>query len=334
MRAEIQAHLDLPPVKLRPVIADTADFALPLVVDDKLNTPLLFSERLRHQTKSTAKAVRQRGRLSTVMAKRNEGDLAADSGPSLRETLIKRLATTVPASETFNKTTGVDRYVRHAGTFSGSEVPLASSKRAENKATVQAVAASLRATALSQFQVIHPNLYSGNINEMHTLQDGHFVLAMAPGGAPFEIIVGEVLTIYSKNTHHDWIPFAPSVGTPSYIYVRVYRQFAGSLFSSLSCQKLGTSTFLQIPRTHILFSLASFKIQREDVLTAAHPLTLLTLGKDSMVLFDAFHEDRNALHLAIAELARTSKSKKVTPLPASIASESGESASSAEAEDA
>ncbi|KAJ7483382.1 hypothetical protein FB451DRAFT_1234359 [Mycena latifolia] len=197
MRAEIQAHLDVPAVKLRPAIADTADFVLPLVVDDKLNGDLLVSERLRHQPKSTAKAVRKHGRMSTLMASRNEGNTvtSAESGPSLRETLIKCLATAVPTSEAFNKTTGIDRYVRHAGTFSGSEVVVAGSKRAENKATVQAVAASkfvqLRAAALSQFQVIHPNMYTGNINELHPLQDGHFVLAMAPGGAPFEIVVGE-----------------------------------------------------------------------------------------------------------------------------------------------
>lgn len=75
------------------------------------------------------------------MANRNNGEPATESGPSLRETLIKRLAAAVPASDTMNKTTGIDRYVRHAGTFGGSELP--GSKRAENKKTVQAVAASV-----------------------------------------------------------------------------------------------------------------------------------------------------------------------------------------------
>ncbi|KAJ7508549.1 hypothetical protein B0H11DRAFT_2304702 [Mycena galericulata] len=335
IRSEIKAHLDavkLP--KLRPLAPDSWDCVLPLVVDDKLNGPLLVSERQRHETKATAKAVRQHGRLSTVMANRNNGETAAESGPTLRETLIKRLAATVPASDTFNKTTGIDRYVRHAGTFSGPEPPGAGSKRAENKATVQAVAAAkfvqLRATGLSQFQSIHPNMYSANINELNPLKDGHFVLAMKTGGLPSEIILGEVLTMYSKNTHHDWIPLATSIGTPSYIYIRVYRPFGGALFSSMSCPKLACSTFLQIPCTHILFSLASFsQIQRQDITTANHPLTLVTLCQTSMALFEAFHKERNALQSALKELGKKSKSKKVDdgPLQAPIPSESGESAS-------
>lgn len=140
--------------------------------------------------------------------------------------------------------------------------------------------------------------------------------------------------MYSKNTHHDWIPLAASVGTPSYIYVRVYRQFGGALFSSMSCPKLACSAFLQIPRTHILFSLASFsKIKRQDVPTAGHPLTLITLCKDSLALFDVFHTQRNALSLSLQELAKKIKSKKVDdeplpmPAPAGIPSESGESPS-------
>ncbi|KAJ6555479.1 hypothetical protein B0H10DRAFT_2241382 [Mycena sp. CBHHK59/15] len=65
--------------------------------------------------------------------------ISESKDPTLREILIKRLAAAVPASNTFNKTAGVDRYVRHAGTFSGPEPP-GNSKRTENKATVQAVA--------------------------------------------------------------------------------------------------------------------------------------------------------------------------------------------------
>ncbi|KAJ7778679.1 hypothetical protein DFH07DRAFT_950687 [Mycena maculata] len=303
IRAEIRAHLkDMPTVKLRPLATDNIDCALPLVVNGKLNGPLLVTERLRHETKLTAKAVRQHGRLSTVMVNRNKGE-TKETGPSLRETLIKRLATAVPASETFNKTTGIDRHIRHAGTFSGPEAP-AGTKRAENKATVQEAAATkfvqLRATGLSQFQFIHPNVYSANISKLNPLKEGDFVLAMKPGAAPAEIIVGEVLTMYSKSMHHDWIPFADSVGTPSYIYVRVYRQFGGSLFSSMSCQALACPAFLQIPCTHILFSLASFsKIQRQEVVTAAHPLTLVTLCHESLALFTAFKAEQNALFLAI-----------------------------------
>ncbi|KAJ7723096.1 hypothetical protein DFH07DRAFT_759651, partial [Mycena maculata] len=316
IRAEIRAQIqDIPSMKIRPLAADNIDCVLPLVVDGKLNGPLLVSERLRHQTKSTAKAVRQHGRLSTVMANRNKGETPKESGPSLREDLIKRLASAVPVSDTFNKTTGVDRHVRHAGTFSGAEKFV-----------------RRRVTALSQFQFIHPNVFSANITELNPLKDGHFVLALKPGGLPSEIILGEVLTMYSKNTHHDWIPLAPSVGTPSYIYVQVYRQLGASLFSSMASQRLACSAFLQIPRTHILLSLASFSLGRQDITTSTSPVTLITLCQASLALFNAFHEQRNALHLAIKELAKKGKSNNAgddlpsTGIPSEPESE-GDSAS-------
>jgi hypothetical protein len=124
------------------------DSVLTFVVDNALDGSLLVSERQRHQTKSTAKAVRQRGRAATAMADRT-------AEPTLRETLMKRLAAAVPASDTLNKTTGIDRFVRHTGTFSGPELPGASTKRAENKATVQAVAASV-SFSFTLFISFHP----------------------------------------------------------------------------------------------------------------------------------------------------------------------------------
>ncbi|KAJ7716106.1 hypothetical protein DFH07DRAFT_785479 [Mycena maculata] len=331
IRSEIRAHLNTIPLpKLRPVAPDSFDRMLTLVVDGKLNGPLLAEQRLLHQTKSTAKAVQQHGRASAKMFARDNEKPETDSGPSLRETLLKRLVAAVPASDAFNKTTGIDRYVRHAGTFSGPEPP-AGTKRAENKKTVQAAAASkfvhLRATGLSQFQSIHPNVYSANISDLNPLKDGHFVLAMKPGASTHpEIIVGEVLTMYSKNTNHDWIAQTTSVGTPLYIYVQVYRLVGGDLFTSMACQSLGTSSFLQIPRTHLLFSLASFsKIQRQDV-ASKDPVTLVTLCADSLALYQAFHRARSALQVSIQELSKSAKSKKVEDV-AHVSGDSAESSS-------
>lgn len=136
--------------------------------------------------------------------------------------------------------------------------------------------------------------------------------------------------MYTKNAHHDWIPLANRVGTPSYVYIKVYRQIGGRLFSSMSCQRLACSSFLQIPRTHILFSLASYsEIQRQDVPETSHPLTLVTLSEASLALFEAFHSRRNALNLSIKELDKRAKSKKMEdrPLHATVSSGSGESSS-------
>ncbi|KAJ6554369.1 hypothetical protein B0H19DRAFT_1071772 [Mycena capillaripes] len=121
-------------------------------------------------TKTAAKAVRQHGRLSVNMMKRTApgADLA---GPSLRESLLQRLAAAVPLSATRAKTTGVDRYVRHAGTFGGYTAT--ANVRVQNKATVKSVAASqfvtARAKALNSFQWIHKQMYIANIMELNPL---------------------------------------------------------------------------------------------------------------------------------------------------------------------
>ncbi|KAJ7151882.1 hypothetical protein C8R43DRAFT_1067439 [Mycena crocata] len=291
IRAEIEAHLE---VVSKPTLPLPFDSALQLVVDDALDIKLLVAERLRHQTKSMAKAVRQRGRSSTVMAARNAG---MEDGPSLRESLLKRLAAAVPASDTFNKTTGVDRYVRHAGTFGGPEKFV-----------------QLRAAAFASLQFLHPNMHSANITILNPLKPGHLVLAMKPSGVPSrpEIIVGEVVTMYTKNTNHDWIPQTTSVGTPSYVYVLVYKQVGGPLFTSMSCATLACPTYLQIPRSHLLFSLASFTgIDRQAIASAGHPLTLLTLCADSFSLLQSFHVRRQVLQGCVLDLSKKAKSKQV-----------------------
>jgi hypothetical protein len=171
-------------------------------------------------------------------------------------------------------------------------------------------------------------MYSANISPINPLKSGHFVLAMKPstGHVQTQVILGEglsvttsftagadlsiVLTMYTKSTHHDWISIAESVGTPSYIYVLVYLQLGGNFFSSLTCQALGCPTVLQIPRTHILFSLASYTIARQASPTAdGHPHTLVTLCKDSHALFQIFQQHSKGLHVAIDGLAKSVKAK-------------------------
>jgi hypothetical protein len=116
--------------------------------------------------------------------------------------------------------------------------------------------------------------------------------------------------MYTKSTHHDWISIAESVGTPSYIYVLVYLQLGGNFFSSLTCQALGCPTILQIPRTHILFSLTSYTIARMASPTAdGHPHALVTLCEDSHALFQLFQQHSKGLHVVIDDLAKSAKAK-------------------------
>ncbi|KAJ6580890.1 hypothetical protein B0H19DRAFT_1112801 [Mycena capillaripes] len=286
---------------------------------NQLNHDVLVAERMSHQTKSTAKAVRQHGRLSTIMANRNNPEQApaSEDGPSLRQKLMQRLAAVVPDSDTITKTTGVDRYVRHAGSYGGSGAP--PNARAQNKATVQTVAASKfvdhRGRAFAKFQWIHENMHLANISQINPLQPGHFFVGLRPGTSG-GVVLCKVVTIYTKSTMHDWIPAATSVGAPSYVYADVYQPFNGRMFSSLSCQSLACGTTLQFPRTHIIFSLASFAptISRQEVPTAdGHPHTLVTLCAKSYELFETLCANQSALYFAVEELSRMAKSKDVDP---------------------
>ncbi|KAJ7022239.1 hypothetical protein C8F04DRAFT_1311542 [Mycena alexandri] len=146
------------------------------------------------------------------------------------------------------------------GTFGGTDER---NVRTQNKATVQGVAASKFvghcAQALAGHQGIHENMYSANINDFNSLKPGHIIVALNPVGTPpLHLVLGEVVTMYTKNTMHDWIPTATSVGAPSYICIQGYASIAGPMFTSMSCPKLACGSFLQIPRTHLIFSFASF----------------------------------------------------------------------------
>ncbi|KAJ6524888.1 hypothetical protein DFH09DRAFT_1372073 [Mycena vulgaris] len=291
--------------------------ALPLVLNKSLNDLLLVSERLRHQTKSTAQAVRRHGRLSTILVNEASGGNHKEPVPSLRQTLIKKLAAVVPTSDTLNKTTGVDRYVRHAGTFGGAGEP--ANVRVQNKATVQSAAASKfvlhRSQAFAAHQFLHENMYLANITEFNPLLPGHLVIALkSTGKNSSEVVLGEVLTMYTKNTMHDWLPMAASVGSPSYVYIAVYSPIAGHMFTSMSCPKLACGSIIQIPRTHLLFSLASYSrtIQRQAIpTTEGHPHVLLTLCEASSALLREIRANQLSFHSAVAQLVKLTKAKNV-----------------------
>ncbi|KAH9933100.1 hypothetical protein B0H21DRAFT_835847 [Amylocystis lapponica] len=215
-----------------------------------LNHIELVKQRTRHQTTFAAKSIRQCQRATS--GDRSVLDdpelLSPDSKPkvrSLREELIERIKRIVPDVQSSNTTSGVDR---------------------RNKQTLQNVAASkfihMREEAFLPLQDIHENLYSANVNSLNPLQNGHFVIVWHPKPRKEGLLLGEVVTMYSKSDgrgmNHDWLPSTHSLGVPSYVNIQVYSALSGTTtYSSLACKELGSTTFLRIPRTHIIFSLAS-----------------------------------------------------------------------------
>ncbi|KAJ7149017.1 hypothetical protein C8R43DRAFT_952262 [Mycena crocata] len=133
------------------IVADSVDQSLAIAaLPDSTGiyrTATRHTEAARHAEAAdhrnfSAKAVRQHGRLSTVMLNRNDPTQAAITpSESLRETLVKKLAAAVPTSDSPNRR---DPYVRNAETF-GRVSGVPPSVPLQNKTTVQNVAAALNA---------------------------------------------------------------------------------------------------------------------------------------------------------------------------------------------
>ena len=118
-----------------------------------------------------------------------------------------------------------------------------------------------------------------------------------------------------KGSKHECIPSAPSIGVLSYVYVRTFNVFAGNgMFSSMSCPSLSSSTILQIPRTHVLFSLASSapNITSQKLKTTdGHPFSLITLDTYSVSVFESFRQRSSGLYKAVKVLQKGVRSGTV-----------------------
>ena len=136
----------------------------------------------------------------------------------------------------------------------------------------------------------------------------------------------------AKSARHEWIPSASNTGILSYVYVRTFAPFAGdNMFTSMTCPTLSSSTILQIPRTHILFSLASSSadISVQSLRSSdGHPLSILTFDTGySAKLFNLLREQCDALYAA-AELlkkATSAATKEFRDGPAPLEDGEGES---------
>ncbi|KAI0060330.1 hypothetical protein BV25DRAFT_977826 [Artomyces pyxidatus] len=305
-----------------------------------LRRDILVSNRRRHQSKAMSRAVRQVNRLQVAPTTAISSTPSQPGSESVRDALLRRLASLIHDSTGFRgphatMTSGVDRIVRHTGVYATGTGP--ASSRAKQKAIVQEAASSKfvhqRAQAFTRLQDVHENMFNANVSDIKPLEPGHFVLVVAPGSIKkgkqtANLLLAEVITLYThtgaRGVMHEWAPAARSIGDPSYINVQVYRKMYGNTYTSVSCQSLGCATFLRIPRTHFIFSLAtaSASITRKDVQTdAGHPFSFVTLCSFSSALVTSLSTRSADLSLAVLQLQDMMSSKGRTsaaePEPAS-----------------
>lgn len=115
-----------------------------------------------------------------------------------------------------------------------------------------------------------------------------------------------------KGAKNEWLPSMDSIGVPSYINVQAYWTFTHNIFSLLACLTLHCPTFLHIPATHMLFSLATCsQITYQDLTTAnGHPLILINLCSFLLGMFQTLSAQSGIIKTLVNNLIKQLKSSK------------------------
>ncbi len=111
-----------------------------LVTAEHLNREILVAERRRHETVFMARAVRQRGHMMLTKFNDRTFKRFVEEGATLRESLLLHLSSIGIAVSTSASTAGVNRQVRHTGTFTEAT---SGTTQEKNKATVRMAAATV-----------------------------------------------------------------------------------------------------------------------------------------------------------------------------------------------
>jgi len=168
----------------------------------------------------------------------------------------------------FRLTSGANRQIRQLGT------PLTQfvNPRSEGRVIVATRGAervvSLRGKHFSRFsRAIHPQIGSTNVSGMPgmTLYIGRYLFIIHKQ----EVVLARVITMYSKAGSnagkHEYVLDLPSIGSPSYIVVRLhspFELFGVGIFSDVACSSMSSPTFLQIRPNEVLLSLGGYLISR------------------------------------------------------------------------
>lgn len=124
-----------------------------------------------------------------------------------------------------------------------------------------------------------------------------------------------VMTIYTnsgaKGANHEWTPSVDHLGSVSYVSLRMFAQLSRAKFTSVVCAELDCSSFVHLPPTHILFSLATFPIQVQPLPFAELTSSILSLDPSTWAIFEAWKSNNNngEVTAAVARLQARLKSK-------------------------
>ncbi|KAG7095217.1 hypothetical protein E1B28_005992 [Marasmius oreades] len=244
---------------------------VPYAENKVLNREAMVEHRIQHQTREAEEGLRQLGREW----------LAPPQEETLSVNLRRRLK--LLASDKLSRATaGIGRQVRHTGTFTtASEAPAAQSNKEVSREVAAQKFLQHRREIFACVLKIHEGIQDVDITEIQPLRNGHFILALKNQTQKEQpqLVLGEVIAMYSKGNYkgarHEDVSEVKNVGVLSYIYVRTYTLLGHNTFTTMSCPQLNSETFLQIPRTHLLLSLASFSINKQPLATSEFSIIIL-----------------------------------------------------------
>ncbi|VDB87010.1 unnamed protein product [Peniophora sp. CBMAI 1063] len=302
-----------------PVDADVSSSRHTTPLVDSTSLSIVRSEMVsrRAQTQSLGfTALRRRGgRAST-----NEERRMANELRTTRASIVDRVSELMDKHEK-TTTAGVNRRVRHAGTYAATNVE-PSSRRQERKRASQKVSADAfmrhRNQAFRPLQHFHEQMISGNVNDLWPLCVDGFILALhfAPGTNVPQIAFGQVISMHTnsgaRGATYEPIHSTSSIGYPSAIAMLLFAPSHGRSFSSAACQSLDCATVLRLDRAHVLFSLAnSHAFRKQDISeNGAHPVTLVTVDDATANLISVLQQHIGAVEQAVAALCFALKPPK------------------------
>lgn len=111
---------------------------------------------------------------------------------------------------------------------------------------------------------------------------------------------------------HERISETNTIGLISFIYVRQYKVLAPTIHTTLTDPTLNCYTYLQIPRTHILFSLQSSHIVTHETITAEASVRILTVDPAADTIRAVLQQEGETIWGCITALRPRSRAHNTT----------------------
>ena len=100
------------------------------------------------------------------------------------------------------------------------------------------------------------------------------------------------------------------IGGISYLSIQVYSAVGGHSYSSVACHDLDCVTFLHVSTPHIIFSLASYSVNKQSLPLSGISSAIIYLCPDAHTLVRTWQANGSAVAAAVHNLQAALKVQK------------------------